>query len=166
MDHLVIPRDGSHVQAVARVAAAAGARRTDRRRPHITVVAHQGLAADAARAVVAGVVGDLAPFAVDAHGYGLFTGAGEGNRGLHVPVVRTDALNELHRHVVAAVERAGGLVAPWCHPDRWSPHITVLDGVVDGSHLAAAVAALAERHHPSWEILVAGLESWRAEDLT
>lgn len=164
MDHVVIPLDGSHVQAVERVAAAAGARSAGRPRPHITVVAHQGLASGAAHAVVVGVVRDLAPFVVHAHGYGLFTGAGEGNRSLHVPVVRTDALNELHRRVVAAVERAGGVVASWCHPDRWSPHITVLDGVSDGAHLAAAVAALAERHHPSWELLVDGLESWGAED--
>ena len=164
MDHVVIPLDQSHVHAVERLVAFAGARPSPGRRPHITVVAHEGLTAGAAQAVVDGLAADLAPFAVHAHGYGLFTGAGEGNRSLHVPVVRTDALNELHGRVVAAVEGAGGVVASWCDADRWSPHITVLDGVTDGSHLAAAVAALAERHHPSWEIHVTGLECWGAED--
>lgn len=75
--------------------------------PHITLVAHAGLAAPAVRRAIAHIAATTDPFTVHAHGYGFFTGSEPSDLSLHVPVARTPALNELHRRRCAARRRAG-----------------------------------------------------------
>jgi hypothetical protein len=158
VDHLVIPLDRNHteslIELVRSVAAAVGEVEFDAPEPHITLVAHTGLAADAARQAVAPVIAGTRRFSVHAHGYGFFTGSEASALSLHVPVTRTPPLDELHRRTCAALRHAGADVAPWSVPARWSPHITLLDRHLDAERLGRAAAWLAARRHTSWEIPV------------
>lgn len=162
MDHVVIPIDGDHARAVDMLAAGAAAaaglpRLAGQRATHVTVLAYTGLPRAAAGPIVVAAVRSVAPFAVHAHGYGFFTGDRDSDLSLHVPVVRTDELSALHAAVFDAVAAAGADVAPWSRPAMWSPHITLLDRVLDHRRLGAAAEWVARRHHPSWTILVDGL---------
>ena len=168
MDHLVIPLDRNHTEPLTElvrgVAAAVGEAEVDVSEPHITLVAHSGLAADVARTVTMPVVAATRPFSVRAHGYGFFTGSEPSALSLHVPVTRTPALDKLHRRICAALRRAGAEVAPWSGPTLWSPHITLLDRNLDAERLGRAAAWLAARRHPSWQIpvdRVALVGGWR-----
>lgn len=159
MDHLVLPLDLPHVQAfeelVAGVAAAAGVPPAARpSRPHITLIAYDGLDRALVPSVVAPVVEATLPFTIHAHGYGCFTGPEPSDLSLHVPVVRSDPLNALHGGLCAALREASAEIAGWSTPDMWSPHITLLDRDLDPTRLGRAATWLAERHHPSWRILV------------
>lgn len=158
MDHLVIPLDRDHTEALAElvrgVTTGVGDLTFDLPEPHITLVAHSGLEADAARDAIAPVVAATRPFTVHAHGYGFFTGSEPSALSLHVPVARAPALDKLHRRLSAALRRAGAEVAAWSGPVMWSPHITLLDRCLDPERLGRAAAWLAGRHHPSWQISV------------
>jgi 2'-5' RNA ligase len=159
VDHVVIPLDADHAAALdelaAGVAAAAGTPLLPgRSRPHITLLAHEGLPAEQAAAAVAPVVAATPPFPVHAHGYGLFTGDDPSDLSLHVPVVRDRQLDALHRALASALSDAGAEVAGWSASGWWSPHVTLLDRELDPAALGRAVAWLAQRHHPSWRIPV------------
>jgi 2'-5' RNA ligase len=159
VDHLVIPLDRDHIQALAAlacgVAAAANvgvaAACVD---PHVTVVAYTGLSRKKARASIENVAGETEPFVLHAHGYGFFTGDEFSELSLHVPVVRTGALDAVHRRFRAALQRGGAAIAGWSEPELWSPHITLLDRGLDPTSLAATIGWLAHRRHPSWRIPV------------
>lgn len=158
MDHVAIPLDADHVRALADLVGgltvATGLAGAERSHPHITLTAHSGEAREAALEAVEEVAAATTPFTVHAHGYGFFTGDRSSELSLHVPVVRTEALAALHRDVCAALADAGADVAPWCGPDLWSPHVTLLDRGLDPLALGEAAAWLAQRHHPSWQIPV------------
>ena len=159
MDHLVIPLDPDHVQALdglaRNVAAAAGVGpEAVPPRPHVTLIAHTGLPLSRVAVAVEPVVTAAAPFAIYAHGYGLFTGPDARDLSLHVPVVRGGPLDELHARLCEALRRAGAEVAGWSTPALWSPHITLADRQLDPLALGRAVRWLAQRRHPSWRIPV------------
>jgi hypothetical protein len=155
VDHVVIPLDGDHVGALRHLRRRVGASPGDG--GHVTLVSFEGVdrgvALDALRRATTGV----APFAVRAHGYGLFVGDA-GELSLHVPVVRDDALNTLHRGVVWSLRDAGASIAGWTEPPVWSPHVTIVSESLTVGELAVAVRALAEHAHPSWHVPVRQLE--------
>jgi 2'-5' RNA ligase len=158
VDHVVIPLDDDHARSLRRLRRVAqGPSRTAEASGHVTLVAYVGLDRAGAAAAVRRAVGSIEPFFVRAHGYGFFVGD-EGDASLHVPVVRDQALNELHASVTTSLREAGAVPAGWTDPAVWSPHITVIEGGLDGDGLAAVVAALARRHHPSWRVPVSRLE--------
>lgn len=159
MDHLVVPLDPGHVEAIAELvdglALAVGATPTpEAPEPHVTLVAFAGLRRSGAHAALRPITIATKPFTVHAHGFGFFAGSDPSALSLHVAVVRTHALNALHSRVCAALHGAGGDVAGWSEPQVWSPHITLLDRSLDADRLGQAAAWLARRHHPSWRIPV------------
>ncbi|SRR6266508_5261254 len=116
MDHLVIPLDRDHTQALTELvratAMAAGLADTaEVPFPHVTLIAHGGLPPDAVRAVTDVVTGTT-PFAIHAHGYGFFTGDDPSDLSLHVPVVRTAPLDDLHRRLCDALHGTGTQTGP------------------------------------------------------
>lgn len=121
-------------------------------RPHVTLVSYTGLAPEAAVAALAPVARDLSPVRVRAHGYGVFTGDTDSELSLHVLVVRTRPLDELHRRIRAALLAAGGTPDGTTEPKVWTPHITVLDRGLDPALLGRAVELLAVRPHRSWSV--------------
>jgi hypothetical protein len=138
-----------------RVAAAAGLESSvGVQDPHVSLLAYEGLSWDAAEAAIAASLRLTPPFVIRAHGYGFFTGDHPANLTLHVPVVRAEALEGLHRELWRTLCRAGATVAPWSTPDLWTPHLTLLDRALDPPALGAAATWLARRHHPSWSIPV------------
>lgn len=159
MDHLVLPLDPAHVRVLGDlihdVAAAVGLPSPhDAPNLHLTLIAYEGANRASVLTAVATVAASTAPFTVHAHSYGFFTGPEPTDISLHVPVVRSRQLDTLHGRLCAALSAAGARLAGWSVPDRWSPHITLLDRELDPARLGAAVAWLARRRHPSWEISV------------
>jgi 2'-5' RNA ligase len=154
MDHVVLPLDVTHQQALEALQSRARRWRTHSKgTPHVTVATFTGLERSRAADELRRAVAHVEPFTLRAHGFGIFTG-GDGHRTLHVQVVRGPALEVLHAVVVRALEAAGGSVAEWTGPELWTPHITVLDEatVVDGG--LGTIGDLVGRHHPSWRIPV------------
>ena len=158
MDHVAVPIGAAHagslVDLLDAVAAAAGLQHPVRSSPHVTLIAYSGLARAEAARIVEPIATAIAPFTIRARGYGFFTGTEHTELSLHVPVVRGARLDELHARLCHALERSGAEVAGWSVPELWSPHITLLDRQLDPDRLAAAVTALARRHHPSWRITI------------
>jgi 2'-5' RNA ligase len=159
MNHLVIPLDVGHASAFGELvegvatAACLGSPRAWSK-PHVTLIAHDGLPRAAAGAAIEGALAATAPFTLRAQGYGFFTGSDALDLSLHVPVVRDRPLDALHRDLCAALRQAGADIAGWSEPQLWTPHITLVDRELDAARLGQAVAWLAGRHHPSWRIPV------------
>jgi 2'-5' RNA ligase superfamily protein len=158
MHHLVIPLDADHAHAVAVLgrgaAAACGVAAAADANPHVTLLTYTGPTHEQAQASIQTVALATEPFWLHAHGYGFFTGDTPSELSLHVPVVRTAALDALHRGLRGALQRAGADIAPWSEPDLWSPHITLLDRGLDHASLGVAAGWLAHGRHPSWRIPV------------
>lgn len=163
MDHVIAPLDADHARVVTLLAddlAAALAvvpEAVVSRSPHITVASYTGLAPARAAAALEPVTTATRPFTVRAHGYGVFTGDADTDLSLYVIVVRTRALDELHRRVHAALDGAGACLAGTTHPSVWSPHVTVLDRGLTPSLLGRAIEVLAQRPHRTWSIGVTSL---------
>ncbi|HEX6419485.1 MAG TPA: 2'-5' RNA ligase family protein [Acidimicrobiales bacterium] len=163
MDHVTALLDTDHDRAVRRLtcdlAAALGVdeEAVRRGRPHITVVSFTGLAPGAAAAALAPVARATEPVWVRAHGYGVFTGDVDSELSLHVMVVRTRALDELHRRIRAALVAAGCTPDGTTEPQVWTPHITVLDRGLTPALLGRAVEVLAARPHRSWRVGISRL---------
>ncbi|HEX6567583.1 MAG TPA: 2'-5' RNA ligase family protein, partial [Acidimicrobiales bacterium] len=133
MDHLIALLDPAHDQAVTDlVGELADALAIDvacvaHGPPHVTLVSYTGLAPAAAAAALAPVARELDPVSVRAHGYGVFAGDAYNELSLHVMVVRTRPLDELHRRAHAALAAAGACPDGTTDPRVWTPHITLLD---------------------------------------
>lgn len=161
--HVIAPLDPDHVHAVGLVTTdlaqqlgvAADALVTCS--PHVTISSYTGL--DPARAADALVpaVASTQPFTVRAHGYGVFTGDDDPDLSLHVIVVRTRELDDLHRRVHTALRRAGAVVAGTVDPSVWTPHITLFDRGLTPTLLGRAIELLACRPHRSWAIPITAL---------
>ena len=159
VDHVVLPLRADHLAAVAALAeglaTATGVASEPRTSPpHVTLIAFTNLDRTRAVEAVSAAVHGAAPLVLHAHGYGFFTGDEARDLSVHVPVVRDRALDEVHRAVHRSLRLAGACIADWTGPDLWSPHITLVDRGLEPATIAAGVAWLARRHHPSWHIPV------------
>ena len=85
---------------------------------------------------------ERSPFSVTASGLGVFTGA---RPVLFVPVVRSPALDALHREVFARCTAAFGVSLPYYAPDAWVPHLTLAQGERAADRLPDIVRGLAAR---------------------
>ena len=163
MDHVIAPLDADHAQAVAQLAVDLAAalsippEAAACRSPHITLASYTGLEPAPVAAVLAPVAAAIEPFTVRAHGYGVFSGDADADLSLHVVVVRTRALDELHRRVHAALGAAGADQAGTTDPSVWSPHVTVLGRGLTPRLVGRAVEVLARRPHRTWAIGVRSL---------
>jgi 2'-5' RNA ligase len=163
VDHVIAPLDTDHARAVGQLSVdLATALSIDPddvalRPPHITCASYTGLEPRRAVAALAPVLAVIAPFTVRAHGYGLFTGDADTDLSLHVMVVRTKALDELHRCVTAALCGAGAQLAGTTEPRVWTPHITLLDRGLTPRLLGRAVELLGGRPHRTWSITLESL---------
>jgi hypothetical protein len=156
VDHLLLPLDPPHIEAVERVAevvsTAAHLDPAPGPAPHITLLAYDGLPRDDVERVLRPIVTRTAPFQVNAHGYGLFTGGRPQDLCLFVTVARCAPLERGHSTVFHAMEHAGARVSGADRPSSWLPHVTVVDRGLDACTLGVAVASLAGRGHPRWHI--------------
>jgi 2'-5' RNA ligase len=171
VDHVVVPLDRDHVEAVgaltAEAAAAMGVVLPDRSEPHVTVVAFGGVPRADALDAVRTAAADIAPFVLRAHGFGVFARTGHSGLSLHVPVIRNRSLDALHVCVYDALVAAGAEVAGWSQPELWSPHITLLDRDLEAAQVGAGIACLSSHHHPSWHVPVERLQlrgAWQDRD--
>jgi 2'-5' RNA ligase len=160
VDHVVAPLDPDHAGVVAQLSHDLAAdlgidpERGAPRRPHITVASYTGLEPVRAAAALAPVLAVVAPFTVRAHGYGVFAGDSDNDLSLHVMVVRTGALDDLHLRVHRSLCAAGACVAGTTGPAAWTPHITLLDRGLTPRLLGDAVEILTRRSHRTWSVPV------------
>jgi hypothetical protein len=155
--HVLLPLDGSHEAALRRLAA--GAALAAGLGPdlgsaghHVSLVVVPGATLERVRLAMAEVAHAVEPLSIRAHGYGFFTDGTTPGTSLHVPVVSGPALLELHRRACVVLGAHGMAPAAWTAPERWSPHITLLDHGLDPVALGHAVTWLGGRHHPHWSI--------------
>ena len=62
------------------------------------------------------------PITVNTTGIGIFSGP---SPVIFIPLVRTDALNALHRRIWDAIQPIGVQLSRYYAPDYWMPHITL-----------------------------------------
>ena len=90
--------------------------------PHLTFqLADDGKRCEL-KEVLAEVAAATAPFAAFTTGLGLFPGQ---QPVIYIPVLRSDALNALHRRIRRAVAPLGLRADRFSEPDRWLPHISL-----------------------------------------
>jgi 2'-5' RNA ligase len=160
VDHVVAPLDPDHARVVAQLSHDLAAELgidpegAASPRPHITVASYAGLEPVRAAVALAPVLAAVAPFTVRAHGYGVFAGDSDSELSLHVMVVRTGALDDLHHRLHGALCAAGACVAGTTGPATWTPHITLLDRGLTPRLLGDAVEILTRRSHRTWSIPV------------
>jgi 2'-5' RNA ligase len=172
VDHVIAPLDADHTRVVAQLsidlatALALDPESVTPRPPHITIASYTAFDPTRATAVLEPVLSGMGPVTVRALGYGIFTGDADSDLSLHVMVVRTRALDDLHRRVHAALTAAGACLAGTTDPNVWTPHITLLDRGLTPRLLGQAVELLACRPHRTWSITVTSLAiTRRREDL-
>jgi 2'-5' RNA ligase len=164
LDHVIAPLDTHHTRVVTQLSIDLATTLSldpavvAPRLPHITIASYTGLAPAGASGALGPMVDTVHPFTVRAHGYGVFTGDADSDLSLHVMVVRTRALDELHGHIHAALTGAGASRERGATDPRvWTPHITLLDRGLTPGLLGDAVEALARRPHRSWSIVIGSL---------
>ena len=72
--------------------------------------------------VLAGVAATTTPFAAFTTGLGVFPGA---RPVIYIPVLRSDALNALHRRILAATAPLCLRTDKFSGPDCWLPHVSL-----------------------------------------
>lgn len=82
----------------------------------------------------------LSPLTISTSGLGIFTGE---EPVVYLAVTRSPELSALHEEVWALANRHAEGPPPYYSPARWVPHITIAQGGLDNSRLAALVARLA-----------------------
>lgn len=90
---------------------------------------------------------DLTSFTVSAGGLSLFTGP---HPVLFVPLVRTQALSEVHQALWSTVNSTAE-VSPYYQDEAWMPHITLAEHDVTRDKLADIISAFSTRIL-SWKI--------------
>jgi 2'-5' RNA ligase len=154
--HLVALLDRDHDLAVARlvaeVAEAAGfGTPVTPSPPHVTLLAFDGVDPLAAEAALTPLADRTRALRLHAHGYGIWAGDRADGATLHVPVVRSPALEALHRAAEHVLTSIGAAVAGWTSSTHWSPHITLVADLEPGA-VGRAVAHLVQHHQPSWHV--------------
>lgn len=91
-----------------------------------------------------------APVELRARGVGLFSGQGDNELVVYVPVVRTQELSSLHARLHDAVCAAGGVVDGHYEPRSWQPHVTVWDRTLTTGRVADVVAELVAGSPVGW----------------
>ncbi|GAA1462473.1 2'-5' RNA ligase family protein [Williamsia maris] len=136
-----------------------GNHRSSSNRPHITLVAAEGI--DAAVDDVARTLGSRLPLRVDIGATVVFRG---GRSTVARLVVASRDLLVLHREVY---EIAGpfvrGEVFAHCEPDRWTPHLTVARRVTDDQLGRAIAVADDSAHGESLTATIIGMRRWDSD---
>ncbi len=126
--------------------------------PHLTLLGFEGLDHDRAKEVLERFSQETAPFALEAHGLGLFHGP---SPILYAPVVKTPTLEALHRSLAAAFQALGAQTYPLYEPDRWIPHITLAQGApARGTYGEAVDLLLGMDLHIPFEVRNLTLFQW------
>lgn len=107
--------------------------------------------------VVDDLLGDVArrttAFSARARGYGVFADELD-ELVLYAPVVRSDALAQLHRNLFEAFTKSGARIDGHYHPDTWLPHVTLFHRHLTPERLGEIVASLATTRMITWRLTV------------
>lgn len=119
--------------------------------PHFTYQVSEEYDADAVSEALQRLAAQVAPFKVRTAGLGVFTAA---TPVLHVPIVRSPELDELHAEVWRGLgQEPTGDVARYYETRMWLPHVTLAQGDIGCERLAEIVRVLAARNF-HWEMEV------------
>ena len=90
--------------------------------PHLTYQLAGVKKLSSLKHVLADIAASTAPFPAFTTGLGVFPGE---RPVIYIPVLRSDALNALHRRVLAATAPLCLRTDPFSTPDKWLPHISL-----------------------------------------
>ncbi|MCC3160598.1 2'-5' RNA ligase family protein [Hymenobacter sp. 15J16-1T3B] len=90
--------------------------------PHITYLLAGVSKHEALQEVLEDIAATTAPFEAHTTGLGLFPGP---NPVIYIPVLRSDALNRLHRRLLSATEPLCLRTDKFSQPELWLPHISL-----------------------------------------
>ncbi|TGE23728.1 2'-5' RNA ligase family protein [Hymenobacter aquaticus] len=90
--------------------------------PHITYQLAGVRKLSALKTVLRDIAATTAPFEVHTTGLGVFPGP---NPVIYIPVLRTDALNQLHQRIIRATAPLCLRTDKFSGPDCWLPHISL-----------------------------------------
>jgi 2'-5' RNA ligase len=122
--------------------------------PHVTlVVLLESPPLAGVDEIIERVAIETRPFPARARGFGVFADE-DGQLVLYAPVVRSTALNDLHRSLFEAFTSAGVRVDGYYHPGAWLPHITLCNGRLTPELLGTVVTSLAGAHMLTWRLPV------------
>lgn len=121
--------------------------------PHFSYQVAAGFSVGRMPLLLEAIAAETAPFVVRTAGIGIFPGK---DPVIHVPIVRTRELSELHARIWCAGMEIGSGIRAHYHPDHWAPHITVAQHDISSEHLGA-VAEFLNAKSLHWEIRIAGL---------
>ena len=108
--------------------------------PHFSWLLAEGFEWNALKKRLANLTRNLRPITVTTNGIGIFSGT---SPIIFIPLVRTDALNVLHKRIWEAVQPIGIELSPYYAPQRWVPHITLAYEGVTPRKLNCAMQKLA-----------------------
>ena len=90
------------------------------------------------------------PFTIRTTGLGVFTGK---NPVVYLPIVKDPKLLNLHQHIWEKTHDMGSGVSPLYAPEKWMPHITIVNRDVTLENLPCIFSTLGGRAF-TWEIRV------------
>jgi 2'-5' RNA ligase len=133
--------------------------------PHISYQVAEQYDLAALRLAVAQLAQKCASFQVLTAGLGCFTGA---QPIIHMPVVRSSVLTELHQQIWQIVSPLSSGASPHYRPDCWIPHITLIYEHLTPSQLSDLAHWLGDRSF-NWTITLNnlsllcndGVEQWQ-----
>ena len=101
--------------------------------------------------IVQALAASVAPIALRAPSWTVFTGPPPILPGIVRVVLRLSALDAAHRQVAAAVGPHLPDVSPLTEHDEWNPHVTLAAWDVGIERVGPVIRWLAENDHPAWE---------------
>jgi 2'-5' RNA ligase len=121
--------------------------------PHVTYQGAEAYDRDRMEGILQRIARETSSFTIETDGLGIFTGP---TPVLYMPVVRSPALTQLHQRVWQAITDVGMGTLLVYAPEHWIPHITLAQGDVTSTELAAITRRFGDRRL-QWRIPLTNL---------
>ena len=108
--------------------------------PHFSWLIGEDFDWKALESTLAQLARETKPITVNSGGIGVFSGP---NPVIFIPIVRTDALNALHKRIWDAIQPIGIDLSPYYAPQFWMPHISLAYEDVTQENIHCAMQKLA-----------------------
>ncbi len=128
--------------------------------PHLTYLGAAAFEREQVEGKLRQIAAETAPFVIETDGLGIFTAS---LPVLYVSVVRNPALTQLHQRVWQVIAQAGRSTTMVYAPEQWIPHITLAQGDLTSTTLAAIVERLSGRRF-RWRIPLTNLALITSDD--
>jgi 2'-5' RNA ligase len=155
---VAVPLTADHTTAIdaiiGRLRARTGIEEIPPPTPHLTLlVLLEAPPLGAVDDTIATVAAGMDRFTARARGFGVFADEHD-QLVLYTPVVRGDALAELHRSLYDEFVELGARIDGHYRPETWIPHVTICNQDLTPDHLGDLTRSLASEHMITWRLTV------------